>query len=80
MLLGAGHGDVEKVSLLPDLIGDSSRHVGRNAAVNYIEDEDGIPLLALRRVDGRKHKLVLVEDRVARRDPSRLGRVEGQFR
>ena len=66
MILGAGHGDVEQPPLFLDLGAGAGREIGRDAAVDAVEQKDRVPFLALGRVDGRKDQIILIEQRRAR--------------
>ena len=61
LVLGAGHGDGEQAALLLDLLGRAGRPVRGNAAVDDVEDVDGLPLLALGGMDVGEDQVVLVE-------------------
>ena len=78
LVAGAGHGDVEETALLLDLVAGAGRHVARDAAVDAVEDEHRVPLLALGRVDGGEDQVVLVEVRRAGLVAGRVRRVEGE--
>ena len=65
LVLGARHGNVQQTALLLDLLGITCRHVGGNAAVDDVEHEYRLPLLALGGMDGRQDQVVLVEQRRA---------------
>ena len=64
MLPRARHGDVKEAAFFLDLLAAVDRHVRRNAAIGYVEYKHGIPLLALRRMDRRQHKVVFIEMRL----------------
>jgi hypothetical protein len=48
IIFRSGHRHIEKPSLLVDLFRCPSRHIGRNAAVNNIQDPNSFPFLPLR--------------------------------
>src|SRR5512135_1645915 len=70
------HGNVQQASLLFDLGGAAAGHVGRNAAVDHVEDEDDIPLLPFSRMDGGESQVVFVQMRDAGFVPGGAGWVE----
>ena len=78
-ILGAGHGDVEQAALLLDLRGRSRRHVRGDAAVDGVEDVDGLPFLALGGMDGREDEVVLVEQGRAGFAAGGVRRIEGEL-
>jgi len=61
MLPSARHCDVQETALLLDLLTAADRHVRRDAAIDHVQHEHHVPLLAFGRVDRRQHELVLVE-------------------
>src|SRR5580700_6855102 len=79
MVPDARHRHVEEPALLLDLLTAADRHIRRDAAIDDVQHEDGIPLLALGRVDRRQHEVVLVEMRRNRLGAGGLGRVQGQL-
>ena len=79
VLPGAGHRHIQKAALLLDLLAATDCHVRGDAAVDDIQHEDGIPLLALGRVDRRQQEVVLVEMWRDCLGAGGLRRVQGQF-
>ena len=63
MLPGARHCDVKETALFLDLLVVPNRHVRRDAAIGDVQHEYDLPLLPFRRMDGRKHEVVLIEMR-----------------
>src|SRR2546429_2628581 len=63
VLPGARHRDVKKTAFFLDLLAAVHRHVRRDAAVGDVKHEYSIRPLALRRMDGRQHEIVLIEMR-----------------
>ena len=61
MLSGTRHRHVSQTALFLNLLGETDGHIRRDAAIDHIKDEYGIPFPALRRVDGRKHEVILVK-------------------
>src|SRR3954451_18556247 len=76
---GAGHRNVEKTAFFLDLLTRADGHVRRDAAIDDVQQEDGVPLLTLRRVDRRQHQVILVEVRRDRLGTARFRRVQGQL-
>ena len=62
-VLGPGHGDMEQAAFLVDVRRCSGAEIGRNAAVNDIQHEDGFPLLPFGRMDRREDQIVLIQHR-----------------
>ena len=58
-----GHRDIEQPPLLLDLLRRAGREIGRDAAVDAIQDEDRAPFLPLGRMDGREDEIILVAQR-----------------
>src|SRR6266481_1159852 len=63
IVLGAGHGDVEKSAFFLEFGARASAQVGRQAAIDHVEHEHRFPFLALGGVDCRQDQVVLVEQR-----------------
>jgi hypothetical protein len=53
IILRARHRNVEQTPLFLDLVGHAGPEIGRDAAIDHVEHEDGSPLLALGRMDRR---------------------------
>src|ERR1043166_4352009 len=64
-VLRTGHRHIQQPPLFLYLLGAARRHVGRDAAVDHIQDIDDVPLLALGRMNGRQDEEILVEERIA---------------
>jgi hypothetical protein len=79
VLPGAGHGHVEQAPLLLDFGRRAGGHVGRDAAIDGVENADRGPFLPLGRVDRRQDQVVLVEQRRAGLVAGGVRRVERQF-
>ncbi len=75
----ARHRDVEQAPLFVDQLGAAGGEFGREAAVGHVQHVDRVPLLALRRVHGGEHEVVLVEERRAREIAGRGGRIQGEL-
>jgi len=80
IVLGTRHGDIEQAALLLDLGGRPGAEVGRNAPIDDVEHEDGLPFLSLGGMDRRKNQIVLVEQWYACLVTRRIGRIERKFR
>src|SRR5580693_8401924 len=61
LVLRSGHRDVKQPALLLDLLRASGSQIRRNAPVDRIEQEHGLPLLPLGGMNGREDQVVLVE-------------------
>ena len=51
VLPGTRHGHVQETAFFLDLLAVANRHVGRDASIDQVEHEDGIPFLAFGRMD-----------------------------
>ena len=74
------HRHVEQPPLFLDLRAAAGAEVGRDAAVDTVENVDGFPLLSLGRVDGGEREVILVAGWRAGTVAGRIGRIEGQLR
>ena len=79
VILGPRHRDIEEPPLLLDFRTRAGGEVGRQAAVDGVEDEDRLPLLPFRRVDGGKDQVVLIEQRLAGPVAGGVRRIERQL-
>ena len=79
MLARPGHRHIEEPPLLVDLLEFASCHVGRNAAVDEVENKDRVPFLPLGRMNGRQDQIVFVELRAAGFGAAGIGRVQCQL-
>ena len=60
LILRPGHGHVKEAALLFDLVGRAGSKVGRNAAIDHIQDGDRLPFLTFRRMNGREDQIILI--------------------
>ena len=60
LVLGAGHGDVEQAPFLFNLFVVGGGHVGGDAAIDHVQNVNGLPFLTFGRVNGREDQIVLV--------------------
>src|SRR6185437_7579070 len=79
VVLGAGQSDVEQAPLLVDELGLAGGEFGGEAAVDHIEEVDGIPLHAFGGVDGGEDEIVLIERGTAGEVARRVGGIEGEL-
>src|SRR5260370_8148636 len=79
MILGTHLRYVVQMQLLHNLIGGDGVEIRRNAAIDGIEHEHRVPLLALGRVNGRENEIVLVEQRRAGKIARGVRRIERQL-
>ena len=61
VVAGAGDRDVEQPVFLVEAVVVVQRHVGRERAVDGVEEVNGVPLQAFGRVDGGQDEVVVVE-------------------
>src|SRR5271166_2997050 len=73
------HSDVEQPALFLDFSPCSRAEIGRNAAVDDIEDKHRFPFLPFGGMDGGKDQIVLVEVRRASLIAGRIRRIERQL-
>ena len=66
--------------LFLDLMRLAGAEIGRHAAIDDVEHEDGFPLLALGRMDGREVQIILIQQRHAGLVARRVRRIEREFR
>ena len=74
------HRHVEQSPFFFDLVCRPDAQIGRNAAVDRVEDEDRAPLLALGRMDGGEDQVILIEQRYTGLAGRCIRRVERQLR
>ena len=79
VIAGARHRHVEETALLLDLGRAAGREIGRDAAVDRVQNEHRLPFLALGRMDGGEDEVVLVEQRHAGLGAGGVGRIEGEL-
>src|SRR6202035_2346703 len=79
IVLGASHCDIEDPPLLLNLFRSAGAEVRRNTSIDDIQHEDRLPFLALGGMDGRKDRIILIEQRQAGLIPGRIRRIERQF-
>jgi hypothetical protein len=53
MILGSSHGDIEQAAFFLDLCSRASGEIRGDASIYRVQKEYGLPLLPLRRVNGR---------------------------
>jgi hypothetical protein len=75
-ILGARHRDVKQAAFFLDLFARAGGHIGRNAAIDDIEDKDRLPFLPFRRMDRRQDQIVFVEQGLSGLVARGLRRVE----
>jgi hypothetical protein len=75
----AGHGDVEQATSFLDLGRGAGTEIGRHAAIDDVEQIDGLPLLAFGGVNRRQDQIVLVEQRHAGLVAGRVGRIQREL-
>src|SRR6516162_5951680 len=63
IILSARHRDIKQTAFLFQLLSGARTEVRRDAAVDNVQDEDGFPLLALRRVDRGQDQVILIKQR-----------------
>ena len=80
IVLGTRHGDIEQTPLLLDLGGRPGAEVGRNAAIDDVEHEDGLPFLSLGGMDCGENEIVFVQERHARPAAGGVRGIERQVR
>ena len=59
------HGDVKQTAFFVDLVLCADPQIDRDAAIDDVENEHGLPFLALGRMDRRQDQIILVEMRHA---------------
>src|SRR6267143_3472511 len=74
----AGHRDVEQAPLLFDLLLAPRGHVRRNTAVHDVQHDHGLPFLSLRRMDGRKDQVLLIDQWISCQVTQSFGWIESQ--
>ena len=79
IVLRARERDVQQAPLLLDQLALAGGELGREAAVDYVEHEHGVPLHALGRVDGREHQEVLIERGTPREVAGGVRRIEREL-
>ena len=60
VVLRARHRDIEQAALFLDFFRRSRAEVGRDAAVDDVQDEDRLPFLPLGGMNGREDEIILV--------------------
>ena len=78
-VLCPGHRDVEKPALLLNLRGRAGSEIGRDAAIDDVQDEDRLPFLPLRGVDRRQDQVVFIAQRDAGLVARCIWRIQGEF-
>src|SRR2546430_460436 len=76
VVLRAGERDIQQPPLLLDELRFAGRELGRKGAIHDVQHVDGVPLHALRRMDGRQHQVVLIEARAAGEVAGGVRRIE----
>src|SRR5271170_4618263 len=76
---GPCHGDMQQPALLVDFRRRSGAEIGGNAAVDDVENEDGLPFLPFGGMNCRKVQIVLVQDWHSCLITRRIRRVERQL-
>src|ERR1700730_14955194 len=79
VILRPCHCDVEQAAFFLQFGGGAGAQIGGHAAVDNVEAEDRLPLLALREMDGRQDEVVLVEQRHASLVAGGIRRIEGEL-
>src|SRR5262245_54587642 len=79
VILRARHRDIEKATLLFDLRCAARGEVGRDAAVNRVENENRSPFLSFRRVDSREDQVIFIQQRPAGLIAGRIRRIEREL-
>ena len=79
-VLRPGHGDIEQPALLFNFRRRPGAEVGRDAAVDGVEDENRFPFLSLGGMDCGENEIVFVQERHARPAAGGVRGIERQVR
>ena len=80
IVLRAGESDVQQAPLLLDEFRLARREFRRETAVDDVEHVNRVPLHSFRRVNGREHQVVIIEQRLAREVAGGMRRIERELR